>query len=57
MENNELKMVLENDKKLRQMIAEYFMMLNELNDSSKAIDLLSEHVSIMVTMINELRKG
>ncbi len=57
MDNAKLKMVVESDKRLRQMIAEYFMLLSELGDNSKSVDLMSEHVSIMVAMINELKKG
>ena len=51
-----LQKTLAVDQKLRQTIAEFYMALNEMGDSKKAIDLLSDHVAIMVEMINELKK-
>ena len=44
------------DQQLRKLIAEYYMALRELNNREQAIDMLAEHVSIMVEMINEFKK-
>ncbi len=55
--NAGLQGVVERDKALRQMIAEYYMSLIELKDPAKSIELLASHVAIMVEMINEFKKG
>lgn len=51
------KKVLEMDQVLRKLIAEYYMALNEMGDSGRAVELLASHVAIMVEMINEFKKG
>ena len=51
----QLQKALAIDQKLRQIIAEYYMALNEMQDPGKAVDLLSDHVAIMVEMINEFK--
>lgn len=51
----QLQKTLAIDQKLRKVIAEYYMALNEMGDPKKAIDLLSDHVAIMVEMINEFK--
>jgi hypothetical protein len=43
------------DKQLRQNIAELYMALDEIPDKALAIDILAEHVAMMVDMINELK--
>ncbi len=43
------------DKQLRQDIAELYMALDEIPDRALAIDILAEHVAMMVDMINELK--
>jgi len=56
--NNEanIKKVVELDKMLRQIIPEYFVALQNMNEPDKAVKLLTEHLSIMVEMINTLKK-
>ena len=52
----ELQKVLQVDQKLRKDIAELFMALNDLKDPPKSIELLAQHVAMMVEMINEFKK-
>lgn len=52
----QLESVFDKDRTLRKEIADYYMLLKELNDPDKAVQLLAEHVTIMVEMINEFKK-
>lgn len=47
--------VVEKDKRLRQEIAELYALLQNLQDPAAAINLLSDHVAMMVNMINEFK--
>ncbi len=50
-----LQKILAKDQNIRKAIAEFFLALNELNDPQLAVDLLAEHVAILVEMINTLK--
>jgi hypothetical protein len=47
--------VLAKDQNIRKAIAEFFLALNELQDPQIAVDLLAEHVAILVEMINKFK--
>ncbi len=47
--------VIELDKQLRRMIADYYIAVKELNNQEKAVALLADHVAILVEMINEIK--
>lgn len=51
-----LKIVLEQDQVLRKQIAEFYLSLEKLRMPAKAVELLAEHVAIMVEMINEFKQ-
>jgi hypothetical protein len=51
-----IQTVIAIDQQLRKIIAEYFMAIQQMNDPVKGVNLLAEHVSIMIEMINELKK-
>ena len=53
--SNQMGALQKLDKDLRQMIAEYYMAVQEINDPARAVGMLAEHVAIMVEMINELK--
>ncbi|MBN1500535.1 MAG: hypothetical protein JW982_10280 [Spirochaetes bacterium] len=48
--------IVEKDKIVRKEIAELYSILSSSGDSKIAIDLLSDHVAMMVSMINEFKK-
>jgi hypothetical protein len=52
-----VKALMTKDQTLRKNIADLFVTLNELNDPQTAIQLLAEHIAIMVEMLNEFKKG
>lgn len=47
--------IIEKDKRVRKEVAELYQFLRKLDDPSVAINLLSDHVAIMVDMINEFK--
>lgn len=51
-----LKAIIEKDSNLRQVVADYYMSLLELNDPPKSIELLAGHVAMLVEMINDFKK-
>jgi len=50
-----LQRVLQIDQKVRKDIADLFMSLNDLNDPHKSIEILADHVAMMIEMINEVK--
>ena len=52
-----VQQVLSTDQNIRKAIADLYLALEELNDSEIAVELLSEHVAIMVEMINNFKKS
>jgi hypothetical protein len=50
-----IKIILAKDQNLRKAIADFFLALNELNDPKLAVDMLAEHVAILVEMINQFK--
>lgn len=50
-----VKGVMEKDQMLRKSVAELYMGLKELNDPSVAIEVLAEHIAIMVEMLKEFK--
>lgn len=53
---DQLKKVIDIDQQLRKMIAEYYMELMKLNDHARSVEMLADHVAIMVEMINEFKR-
>ena len=53
---NALKQVVGVDQNLRAHIAELYKKMGELNEPALAVELLSDHVAIMVEMIREFKK-
>ena len=53
---NALKQVVGVDQNLRAHIAELYKQMNDLNEPALAVELLSDHVAIMVEMIREFKK-
>lgn len=51
-----VQQVMKADQNIRKSIADLFIALEEMNDPKIAIELLSEHVAIMVEMINNFKK-
>ena len=52
-----VKVLMTKDQTLRKNIADLFVTLNELNDPQMAIQILAEHIAIMVEMLNEFKKA
>ena len=52
-----VKKLMAKDQALRKNIADLFVTLNELNDPRIAIDILADHITIMVEMLNEFKKA
>ena len=50
-----VKGLMEKDQAMRKSVAELYMGLKELNDPSVAIEVLAEHIAIMVEMLNEFK--
>jgi hypothetical protein len=50
-----LQKVLAKDQDIRKAIAELFLALNELHDPQIAVDMLAEHVAILLEMINTFK--
>ncbi len=51
-----VQQVMKADQNIRKSIADLFIALEEINDPQISIELLSEHVTIMVEMINNFKK-
>ncbi len=52
----EQNVIIEKDKIVRKEIAELYAVLSSSTDAKIAVDLLSDHVAMMVSMINEFKK-
>jgi 5'-deoxynucleotidase YfbR-like HD superfamily hydrolase len=52
-----VKKLMEKDQALRKNIADLFVTLNELNDPRIAIEMLADHIAMMVEMLNEFKKS
>jgi hypothetical protein len=51
-----VKGVIAKDQALRKAVADLYVKLNELNDPSMAVEMLAEHIAIMVEMLNDFKK-
>jgi len=47
--------IIEKDQQLRKAIAELYFSLEKLSDPKISVELLSDHVAMMVDMINQLK--
>ena len=52
-----MEALLENDTRVRKAVADLYLGLVEHGDSATAINMLAEHVAILVEMINEIKKA
>ena len=48
-------LIIEKDKALRKAVADLYSVLSSSNQADLSVNLLAEHVSIMVDMINEFK--
>lgn len=55
-QNSAIKNVMAIDQQLRKLIPDYYNALKAMDDTEKAVELLAEHASIMIEMINELKQ-
>ncbi len=55
--DRKLQEALERDANLRQVVADYYMSLKNINDPAKAVELLASHVAMLVEMINDFKQG
>jgi hypothetical protein len=53
----ELEEVMDKDSRVRKAVADLYMSLNAVGKPDVAVNLLAEHVAIMVDMINEFKKA
>ena len=53
----ELEEIMEKDSRVRKAVADLYMALNSVGKPEVAVNLLAEHVAIMVDMINEFKKA
>lgn len=51
-----IQMVMAIDQQMRKIIPDYYTSLKQMNDPKKAVELLAEHASILIEMINEFKK-
>lgn len=54
--NESVSVITEKDKIVRQAISDLYFSLIKANNPEIAINMLAEHVAIMVDMINEFKK-
>jgi hypothetical protein len=54
--NEDVNRIVAKDKEVRQAIADLYMLLNGAGNPKMAIELLADHVAIMIDMINEMKK-
>ena len=45
------------DREIRKLVSEYYVALKNMHEPAKAVELLAEHVAIMVEMINDIKGG
>jgi len=48
--------VLSLDEQLRKKVAEYYLALSEIGDPARAVNMLADHITIMVEMLNDFKK-
>lgn len=51
----QVEIVINQDQSLRKAVADLYLSLNELNDPRIAVEILAEHVAILVDMINQFK--
>lgn len=54
-QDEKVSKVIDLDRKLRKIIAEYYYALIELGDTTRSVQMLADHVTILVEMIKELK--
>ncbi len=52
-----LKQIIDKDQNLRKAIAELYFSLEKVNDPKLAVELLADHIAMMVDMLNQLKGG
>ena len=52
-----VKGIMTKDQVLRKAVADLYVNLIELNDRPLAIEVLAEHIAILVEMLNEFKKS
>jgi hypothetical protein len=53
----DLEEIMEKDSRVRKAVADLYISLSAIKKPEVAVNLLAEHVAIMVDMINEFKKG
>ncbi len=51
-----VKSIIAKDQALRKAVADLYAKLVELNDPAIAVEMLAEHIAIMVEMLNDFKK-
>lgn len=51
-----LKNIIAKDQALRKAVADLYAKLVELNDPTIAVEMLAEHIAIMVEILNDFKK-
>lgn len=52
-----IKGIIAKDQALRKAVADLYAKLVELNDPTVAVEMLAEHIAIMVEMLNDFKKN
>ncbi len=52
-----VKGIIAKDQALRKAVADLYAKLVELNDPAIAVEMLAEHIAIMVEMLNDFKKN
>lgn len=55
--NETVQAIVARDQNLRKAIADLYMVLEQVNDRKLAVDLLAEHITMMVEMLNHFKGG
>lgn len=50
-----MKHIIDRDQALRKAIADLYMSLEKINDPKLAIEMLAEHITMMVEMLNQFK--
>lgn len=56
-DEKKFRQAIEIDQRIRKLVGEYYTLLNEMGDPARAVELLADHVAIMVEMINEFKRS
>lgn len=51
-----VKSIIAKDQALRKAVADLYSKLIELNDPAMAVEMLAEHIAIMVEMLNDFKR-